>query len=104
MKFLILMLVALSSTAFAQDCNYSVTMGSFTGNVSDNEQTVNHPIVVTRPTNSSTANCTNYRIYFGKGYANNYQRKAYNGIYSLNSLPHHQPRQYPQRIWRRRKR
>ena len=84
MKFLLLGLFLITGQAIAQSCDYSITMGSFTGNVNDTEQTVSHTAVLTRPTNSSSSNCNEYRVYFGKGNANSYQRKAYNGQYSLN--------------------
>lgn len=83
MKILVILtsLLWLSAT-WAQECNFNVSMNSFMGNVNDFPQVVGHSLALTR--GSSSANCENYRIYFGKGYANNYQRKAYSGIYSLN--------------------
>lgn len=84
MKLLVILLLSwLAPVALAQECNYSVSLNNFTGNVSDSAQTVAHAMTVARPTNSSTANCSNYHVYFGKGQANDYQRRAYNGTASL---------------------
>lgn len=83
MRAIGLVVLVYAAAAWGQNCNYSVGLGNFTGNVGPVAQTVEHTATVTRPTNSSTANCTNYRVYFGKGNANSYQRRAYSGNSSL---------------------
>src|SRR5690606_27438395 len=48
-------------------------------------QTLPYSLTLTRGQNSSNPNCANYHLYFSKGSANSYQRRAYSGS---NSLPY----------------
>lgn len=83
MKLLVLLFMIIATThSWSQDCGINISMNSFMGNVNDNPQTISHSLSLSRSSNST--NCDEYNIYFGKGYANNYQRKAYSGLYSLN--------------------
>jgi hypothetical protein len=82
MKWIILFLL-LTLKAWAQDCRYDVSIGNFTSSVQPVAQVLPHTFAVTRPTNSSNANCAAYYAYFAKGQANDYQRRAYSGSNSL---------------------
>jgi hypothetical protein len=66
-------------TVVAQDCNYSASVDSFAASLTDVAQSEAHALTISRPTNSSVANCQNIRAYFGMGQANSYDRKAYSG-------------------------
>lgn len=80
MKTLFLLLL-LPLTSWAQNCGYEISMGSFMAAIQDQPQTLAHSLSLTRGSNSS--NCENYHIYFGKGQANSYQRRAYSGSSSV---------------------
>lgn len=83
MRLIIFLLLTIGSTqTWSQDCGVNIQMNSFMGSVNDNPQTVAHSISLSH--SSPSSNCDEYNIYFGKGYANNYQRKAYSGLYSIN--------------------
>jgi hypothetical protein len=82
MKVLIIVLF-LSSTAYAQNCNYNVNTGNFTATLLPQAQVLPQEFTLSRPTNSSQSNCQTYHAYFGTGQANNYQRRAYAGSHSL---------------------
>lgn len=82
MKTLFLLLL-IPLTSWAQDCGYTISMGSFMASVQEQPQTLAHTLTLERK--SPSANCENYRIYFGKGQANSYQRRAYSGS---NSIPY----------------
>lgn len=72
--------------ASAQWCDYSLSLSNyFPATIQLTEQTLSHSLTLTRGQNSSTPNCANYRLYFAKGNANSYQRRAYAGS---NSLPY----------------
>jgi spore coat protein U-like protein len=80
MKFYtFLFLSYLSFNLYAQNCNYNVNVNFFSGAITNVEQMVAHEISVSRPGNTPGPNCGDYRIYAGKGQANSYDRKAYNG-------------------------
>lgn len=78
-----LLIALISVNAWSQNCNYNVSLGNFTSSVQPVAQVLAHTFTVTRPTNSSNANCPTYYAYFAKGQANNYQRRAYSGANSL---------------------
>ncbi len=74
-----------SFNLFAQDCDYSINIDSyFPVTISETEQTLPYSLDLTRGQNSSGPNCENYRIYFGKGNANSYQRQAFSGSNTIN--------------------
>jgi hypothetical protein len=83
MKFLIAFFMLTSFDLYAQNCNYNVNVGSFMATIQDAPQVIAHPLQISRPNNSPRPNCGNYRLYFGKGQANNYQRRAYSGGHSV---------------------
>lgn len=73
------------NSAGAQDCNYQVDLaGSLTGSLKREQRVVEESFTITRPNNSSTPRCQNTEIYFGKGQANSYERKAYSGTSSVD--------------------
>lgn len=68
----------------AQSCDYSINIDSyFPVTVSPTAQTLPYSLDLMRGQNSSNQNCRNYRLYFAKGNANSYQRRAYSGSDSL---------------------
>ncbi len=75
-------LLFLLTTAAQADCGYTINMGSFMAAVREDAQVLPHSLTLER-TQSSENNCGTYRLYFGKGYANSYQRRAYSGIRSV---------------------
>lgn len=82
---LILLFFAWAESAYSQNCNYQIDLNSsFTAEVNSNEQILAHETSLTRPNNSPTPRCQDYQIYFGKGQANSYQRKAYSGVDSVS--------------------
>jgi hypothetical protein len=84
MKTLFLLaLMTVVGAVRADDCDYTIQMGSFTAAVKETPQTLPHTLILTRGQNSSNGNCQNYRVFFAKGYANSYQRRAYSGLSSL---------------------
>ncbi len=64
-------------------CQYTLTLGSFTGSVQDSAQVLAHTMTLSRGSNTSI--CRNYQLYFSKGQANSYQRQAY---FNGNPLPY----------------
>jgi spore coat protein U-like protein len=74
---LLLLLTIILPKAHAQSCNINASVANFTMTLISSEQAVAHPIQVSRGSNST--NCQNIRLYFGKGNANSYNRKVYQG-------------------------
>lgn len=78
-------LLAFSPSLYAQSCNYNIDLNSgFSAEVNSNEQILPHETSLSRPNNSPTPRCKDYQVYFGKGQANSYQRKAYSGTESVS--------------------
>lgn len=69
--------------AHAQNCDYNLSLGNFTTSVQDVAQVLPHSLGLLRPQNSPGTPCENYRLYFAKGQANSYQRRAYSGGNSM---------------------
>lgn len=77
MKFLMMMtLVFMSLLVEAKDCDYSVSFPGPTVSVTDITQVVQQSFSISRD-NGMTGKCSDYRVFFGKGLSNSYQRKAY---------------------------
>lgn len=77
MKFILPLFLFLTvKPLFAQSCNYNLQFSPFNAQVSENPQVIEHNLSISRPTNSSQANCSNYHVYFSQGQANSYQRQA----------------------------
>src|SRR5690606_26923039 len=85
MKLILTILMFFTSApVFSQWCDYSINLDSYVpATVSTVSQTLSHSLSLTRGQNSSDPNCSNYNLYFAKGNANSYQRRAYSGSYSL---------------------
>lgn len=87
MKFFTALLFILisSNTWSGIDCDYDFSLSNATVMLSENQQVLSQDIQITRGQNSPNGLCTQYFIFFGKGSANNYQRKAYSsGGKSIN--------------------
>lgn len=78
MKFLILFLMSFSFNLLAQDCRYNLNIFNAAIEVLDSSQVIQQPFSLERSwTGSGSFKCNNYRVFFGKGLANNYQRRAF---------------------------
>jgi hypothetical protein len=77
-KILMLGMLVLSPLSWGDsDCDYHLSLSNATVQVLDASQTLQQQISVYRGALSSNKNCNNYRIFFSKGLANSYQRKAF---------------------------
>ena len=76
MKFIILILMSLSFNLYAQNCTYTLTMINAANEILDSSQVIQQPFNLRRG-NANQASCGNYRVYFSKGLANSYQRRAF---------------------------
>lgn len=76
MKILILILMGLSFNAYSQNCVYSLNMVNATVEILDSSQVIQQPFTLSR-SNANAPVCQNYRVFFSKGMANNYQRRAF---------------------------
>lgn len=75
---LLIALTLVSLRSFAQDCDYRMSINNAAIEILDNSQVVQQILSLYRDnTGSGSSKCQNYRIFFSKGNANNYQRKAY---------------------------
>jgi spore coat protein U-like protein len=84
MKMIILLSLLLFSglaTAGA-DCDFTVTFSQVTAQVLENEQVLQNGINLYRG-KDPTGICATYRLFFGKGNAQSYQRVAKSGGYSV---------------------
>lgn len=86
-----LVLVLFSSPLLAQtDCDYRVNINNAVVEILDNSQVIQQTFTLQRDNNGSgSSKCNLYRVFFSKGLANNYQRRAFslfgNGInYNLH--------------------
>lgn len=83
LSFLTFFALTLSVKVNAQGCGYNANVGTFTAALNDNTQVLEHGLSLLR-TSNSTPNCSNFRVYFGKGNANSYERKAFSGSNGLS--------------------
>lgn len=61
------------------ECEYRLTLSNATVQVTDNSQVVEQTASLYRGQDASgSSRCDNFRIFFNKGLANSYQRRAYN--------------------------
>ncbi len=80
MKYILLLLLLVSSiSAYAiKDCDYTLTLNNATIQVTDIDQVIQREITANHNKGGNGGrDCMTYRVYFGKGLANSYQRKAY---------------------------
>lgn len=73
-KYLFLSLFLLPTVFAARECRYSVSVNNFVGTLTDNEQAVSHSFTVKR--GSGSRRCRNFRAFFSRGRAGNYNRQA----------------------------
>lgn len=86
MKIIIFfILLIISKNSFSQDCAYNISTDFyFPVTISDSQQTLPYSLVLSRGQTSNGPSCENYRLYFGKGNANSYQRQAFSGSNTIN--------------------
>lgn len=78
MKILLLTLFFLTSFAsFAEECDFRLSMPLTFAQPTSTAQTLQMQYTIERR-DPSNGPCSYYRLYFGKGLANSYQRKAFN--------------------------
>lgn len=58
------------------DCDFSLELSNATIEPSETLQVIQQDFTVRRES-SSNGNCSRYRLFFGKGFANSYQRRAF---------------------------
>jgi spore coat protein U-like protein len=74
----LLFFLMISINCSAKDCDFTITLTNSTIQVTDIDQVVQRELSASRKKKSnSSRDCTLYRVYFTKGMANSYQRKAY---------------------------
>lgn len=62
----------------AKDCDYSISLSNSTVQITDVDQIIQNELFVEHEKGSKgKRDCETYRVYFGKGLGNSYQRKAY---------------------------
>ncbi len=77
MKAIIIFLFLIGSAYADNECDHTLTLGNATIQIQNDQQVVQQPYTIKR-TDPSNGRCSTYRLYFSKGQANSYQRKAYN--------------------------
>lgn len=83
-SFLLIIVLLSSSTIFAAECNYNLTVSNATIQIEDSAQVVQQAFSVYRGQNSPAGRCRRYRVFFSKGLANSYQRNAFSLYGSIN--------------------
>lgn len=83
------LLLTLTFEVQAAKCDYIVSLSNAVVTVQDSTQVIQQPFVLRRD-KGNDKNCDEFRVYFSKGSANSYQRKAVNSIgntidYNLHS-------------------
>lgn len=88
MKTLLAFMLTLSSSlALASfECDFDLQIHNAVIQITNNSQLVEHPVLIKRGI-TNPSECQNYRIYFSKGFANNYQRRAFTG-FGQHSIPY----------------
>lgn len=76
-KYFILLALAINVAMAAPDCNLNLTLTNATIQATSTEQVIQQNFTLFRQ-HPNDNRCAAYVLYFGKGLANNYQRKAYN--------------------------
>lgn len=76
-KYFILLAFMVNVALAAPDCNLNLTLTNATVQATSTEQVIQQNFTVFRQ-HPNDNRCASYVLYFGKGLANNYQRKAYN--------------------------
>lgn len=76
-KYFILSALLTNVALAAPDCNLNLSLTNATVQATSTEQVIQQNFTVFRQ-HPNDNRCAGYVLYFGKGLANNYQRKAYN--------------------------
>lgn len=83
-KILSLIFLLLASHSFAGvDCDFNLSFSQVTAQVLETEQVLQNGINLYRGKDPFGV-CASYRLYFGKGSAQTYQRRARSGIFSIS--------------------
>ena len=77
MKAIVILITLFCFRSYAQNCNYNITVNNFVGTIQTQQQAVSHSFSISSGSNSN--NCKNFRAFYGKGNANNYNRKVFSG-------------------------
>ena len=78
MKLISLLALFLSFPAWSlSDCGFNLAVTNPVIQLTDTSQVIQLTTRVNRETYSSNSNCVNYRIFFGRGLANSYTRRAF---------------------------
>ena len=78
MKLLSLLTLFFTLPAWSlSDCGFNFAITNPVIQLTDNSQVIQLNTRVNRETWSSNGNCTNYRVFFGRGLSNSYTRRAY---------------------------
>jgi len=67
--------------SYAVNCGFSFMTSNFVSQINSAQQSVSHSLLVSR--SSHSINCSKVRVYFGRGNANSYNRRVYNGNKSV---------------------
>lgn len=77
MKIFVPLLLLLNIAWATPECHYQFSAENVTLMIGEHEQVVQQNMFINRGSNSPDGRCRKYRIFFGKGLANSYQRKAF---------------------------
>lgn len=77
MKYLILFFLGMSSALAQNTCGHNLVLGNATIQIQNGSQVIAQDYTISR-SDSSNGRCSSYKLYFSKGLANSYQRKAFN--------------------------
>ena len=76
-SFLLGLTLLWASSLLAAECDYQFTISNATIQIEDSAQVIQQNLSVQRGQNSPNGRCSLYRVFFSKGSANSYQRKAF---------------------------
>lgn len=76
-KYITLLTLFIQVAWAAPDCNLALTLTNATVQATNTQQVIQQNFTIFRQ-HPNDNRCSGYVLYFGKGLANNYQRKAYN--------------------------
>lgn len=74
--FLLIGILYSSFVLATSDCNYHFSLSNATIEITEGPQVIEQKLLINRGRNSPDGRCARYRIFFSKGIANDYQRKA----------------------------
>lgn len=77
MKLVIILILSMSSAYAQNTCGHNLVLGNATIQIQNGNQVIAQDYTISR-SDSSNGRCSSYKLYFSKGLANSYQRKAFN--------------------------